>query len=160
VQIALTAVDIVVVGAPPSALREAIADYERRLGRYVTIRVRECKGERLDRGTQIVRDTEGTRIMDAIASIERSSHVRPTVVVCDIAGRSMASEQLAERLLSVPRVVIVVGGACGVASRVRDRADLCLSFGALTLPHGMARLVLVEQLYRAHKIAHGEPYHH
>ena len=160
VQIALTSVDILVVGSAPSALGDAISDFERRLSKHVKVNVRELKGERLDRGAEQVRAAEGARISDALAGIARSTSVQPFVVACDINGTTMSSERLADRLLTQSRLVVIVGGACGLAPELLDRADLRLSFGPMTLPHGMARLVLTEQLYRAHKIAHGEPYHH
>ena len=53
----------------------------------------------------------------------------------------------------------MIGGSNGVTQAVRDRADETLSFGPLTLPHNLARVVLFEQLYRAQKISRGEPYH-
>lgn len=159
-QIALTSVDIVVVGSAPAALNSAIADYERRLSKHVKVHVRELKGERLDRGEAHVRSVEGARISDALAGIGRSTSMQPYIVACDITGTTMSSEQLTDRLLTKSKLVVIVGGACGLAPELLARADLRLSFGPMTLPHGMARLVLTEQLYRAHKIAHGEPYHH
>ena len=56
-------------------------------------------------------------------------------------------------------IVFVIGGSCGVSADVRARADETLSFGLITLPHNLARVVLLEQLYRACKISRGEPYH-
>ncbi len=159
-QIALTSLDILVVGTPPAELRSAIDDFERRLTRHVTVRVRELKGERLDRGERLVQDAEGERIIGAIERLDRSSATRHWVIACHISGTQMTSEQLAEHVISRPRVVVVVGGACGLAPSVLDRADMQLSLGRITLPHGMARLVVTEQLYRSWKIAHGEPYHH
>ncbi|MEF9877664.1 MAG: 23S rRNA (pseudouridine(1915)-N(3))-methyltransferase RlmH, partial [Gordonibacter sp.] len=53
----------------------------------------------------------------------------------------------------------VIGGSDGVSDAVRARADETLSFGSITLPHNLARVVLLEQLYRAQKISRGEPYH-
>lgn len=56
-------------------------------------------------------------------------------------------------------IAFVVGGSDGVSDAVRARADEMLSFGPITLPHNLARVVLLEQLYRAQKISRGEPYH-
>ena len=56
-------------------------------------------------------------------------------------------------------VAFVVGGSDGVTPTVKDRADERMSFGPITLPHNLARVVLLEQIYRAHKISRGEPYH-
>jgi 23S rRNA (pseudouridine1915-N3)-methyltransferase len=92
-------------------------------------------------------------------------HLEGAVVAClDRQGRQLSSEQLAawlgEREERPPqRTAFVIGGSCGLADALLRRADLTLSFGALTLPHQLARVVLAEQLYRATTILRGEPYH-
>jgi 23S rRNA (pseudouridine1915-N3)-methyltransferase len=87
------------------------------------------------------------------------------VVLLDQRGTVMDSASLARMfdraLATAPRrVVFVIGGAYGVTPAVRERADVVLSLGMLTLPHELARIVLCEQLYRAMTILRGEPYHH
>jgi 23S rRNA (pseudouridine1915-N3)-methyltransferase len=86
---------------------------------------------------------------------------REFVVLLDAGGRQMTSEAFAEWLEARRHegrdLVFVIGGAFGVEL---PSADLRLSFGPMTLPHQLARVVLVEQLYRAHRILAGEPYHH
>jgi 23S rRNA (pseudouridine1915-N3)-methyltransferase len=86
---------------------------------------------------------------------------RAHVVLLDSGGRQMASEQLAEwledRRQSGLDLCFVVGGPRGLEL---ERCDTKLSFGPMTLPHQLARVVLLEQLYRAHKILANEPYHH
>lgn len=86
------------------------------------------------------------------------------VVLLAIQGRELSSEQFAARLdelalSGVSEVYFVIGGSCGVSEAVRARADEALSFGPITLPHNLARVVLLEQLYRACRISRGEPYH-
>jgi 23S rRNA (pseudouridine1915-N3)-methyltransferase len=86
---------------------------------------------------------------------------RAHVVLLDSGGREMSSEQLAtwleERRQSGLDLCFVVGGPRGLSL---DRCDTKLSFGPMTLPHQLARVVLLEQLYRAHKILAREPYHY
>ena len=86
---------------------------------------------------------------------------RAFVVLLDAGGRQMGSEDFAawleERRHEGRPLCFVVGGAFGLEL---ERADLKLSLGRMTLPHQLARVVLVEQLYRAHKILAGEPYHY
>jgi 23S rRNA (pseudouridine1915-N3)-methyltransferase len=82
----------------------------------------------------------------------------------DERGRQLSSAELAAmlatRMRSGPRgVTFLVGGADGLPAPVVDRADIRWSLGRLTLPHRLARLILVEQLYRALSIVRGEPYH-
>ena len=86
---------------------------------------------------------------------------RAHVVLLDSGGRQLSSEQLAEwleeRRQSGLDLCFVVGGPRGLEL---ERCDTKLSFGPMTLPHQLARVVLLEQLYRAHKILAGEPYHY
>jgi 23S rRNA (pseudouridine1915-N3)-methyltransferase len=93
--------------------------------------------------------------------VQRRIPERSFVVLLDERGRQMTSEGLAEWLEERRQagldLVFVIGGAYGLRL---EGADLTLSLGKMTLPHQLARVVLVEQLYRAHKILAGEPYHH
>jgi 23S rRNA (pseudouridine1915-N3)-methyltransferase len=94
-------------------------------------------------------------------AVERRIPDRSVVVLLDEGGRQMTSEGLAawleERRHEGRDLCFVIGGAYGIEL---PSADLTLSLGRMTLPHQLARVVLVEQLYRAHKILAGEPYHH
>jgi len=86
------------------------------------------------------------------------------VCALDREGSAVSSERLAElieeRRMSRADLAFVIGGPFGLAAEVLERADLRLSFGPITLPHQLARVVLLEQLFRAHKIVAGEPYHY
>ena len=94
-------------------------------------------------------------------AVERRIPERAFVVLLDAGGAQMTSEAFAawleERRQSGRPLCFVIGGAFGIELAA---ADLRLSFGRMTLPHQLARVVLVEQLYRAHRILAGEPYHH
>ena len=86
------------------------------------------------------------------------------VVLLDIKGENRDSEQMAAQLSAwrsggKPAVVFLIGGADGFAPSLRDKAQLRLSFGAATWPHQLARVMLLEQLYRATTILTGHPYH-
>lgn len=101
---------------------------------------------------------EGKRILEKLGPGDR-------LVVLDERGRQATSVQLAELLRSwledpARTACLVVGGAHGLSPEVLARADLSLSLGPLTLPHELARVVLLEQLYRAAAILRGLPYHH
>ena len=87
------------------------------------------------------------------------------VVALDVGGRVVSSVALAEHLSELmldgrSDIAFVLGGAAGLAAEVRERADESLSLSALTLPHQLARVVLLEQLYRSFRIMRNEPYHH
>jgi 23S rRNA (pseudouridine1915-N3)-methyltransferase len=86
------------------------------------------------------------------------------IIALDVHGKSLSSDAFARHLGKVrdggaKSMVILIGGPDGLASEARDAAQLVLSLGAITLPHGLARIVLAEQLYRAATILVGHPYH-
>lgn len=138
---------------------EACAEYLKRLSGYAKVSVREVADVDPGRagGVEAARAKEGAALLAAIAP---SSHV----VLMAIEGKQRSSEQLSARLDAlaldgVSDVTFVIGGSDGVDKSVYERADETLSFGPITLPHNLARVVLLEQVYRAFKISRGEPYH-
>lgn len=148
---------VLAVGRDRSGLyRPALEEYARRIGRYASFEVVEVPEARRHAGTPRARDEEGDAILARLRDGER-------VVALDERGREPSSEELARRLgawLAGGRdLALVVGGADGLAGAVKARADESLSLSRLTLAHRLARLVLLEQLYRAFTILRGEPYH-
>ena len=106
------------------------------------------------------REREGAAVCAALEALGAGTHV----VLLDIGGRERSSEELSAHLdelalRGTSDFAFVIGGSDGVSEAVRARADETLSFGPITLPHNLARVVLLEQLYRAQKISRGEPYH-
>ena len=102
-------------------------------------------------------EREGTAIL---AALPERSHV----MLLAIRGKQHSSEEFSAHLDHVAlhgksNLAFVIGGSNGVSNAVYERANETLSFGALTLPHNLARVVLLEQIYRAFKISRGEPYH-
>ena len=101
-------------------------------------------------------EAEGADILKALGT---DAHC----VLMAIDGTQRSSEGIAKRLdqlsLATSHVAFVIGGSTGVSASVRKRANETLSFGPITMPHNLARVVLVEQLYRAFKISRNEPYH-
>lgn len=149
---------LAVVGKPRDAsLAGAIAEYERRAGRYWPLHVVEVREEPA-RGTSEaqVRERESARLLEALPTGGQ-------IVACDVGGRSMTSEAFAafmqQQREAARDVGFVIGGAYGLADSLRARASTRLSLAPWTLPHELARLVLAEQLYRAGTIIRGEPYH-
>ena len=132
--------------------KDACAEYLKRLSAYSPTTVREISDSTLER--------EEAPLLAALDKLPADAHV----VLLDIRGKQASSEQLATKLESlaiqgVSHVAFVIGGSDGVSEAVRARCDERLSFGPITLPHNLARVVLLEQVYRAHKIIRGEPYH-
>ena len=86
------------------------------------------------------------------------------VICCDERGENISSDEYSQRLekafLNSRNVVILIGGAYGFSDEIRSKADFVWSFSKLVFPHMIARLLVVEQTYRAQEIAHGGKYHH
>jgi 23S rRNA (pseudouridine1915-N3)-methyltransferase len=132
--------------------KEACAEYLKRLSGYTDIAVRELPDSTIER--------EEAALLSALAKLPADTHV----VLLDMQGRETSSPQLAAKLETlavqgVSHVAFVIGGSDGVTTAVRAKCDERLSFGPITLPHNLARVVLLEQIYRAHKIIRHEPYH-
>lgn len=132
---------VVAVGRLRPPYLDDVEHYAKLLGRYARLELVE------------VRDDE-----QAVRRIPE----RAFVILLDVAGRTLDSHALAElleeRRASGRDVCFVIGGPFGAPEL--DHVDDRLSLGPLTLPHQLARVVLLEQLYRGHKLLAGEPYHH
>ncbi|EPY08505.1 hypothetical protein PAALTS15_04101 [Paenibacillus alvei TS-15] len=143
-------------------LVQGIAEYSKRLAPYVKFQVAEVPDEQApekmsEAELEQVKDREGERIL---GHIKQDAHV----VALAIDGQLWSSEDLASQLdrlatYGTSNVAFVIGGSNGLSDAVLRRANSKLSFGRMTLPHQLMRLVLVEQIYRAVKINRGEPYH-
>lgn len=138
---------------------EACAEYLKRLQSYAKTTVLEVADVDPAKagGEAVGLRREGQAVLKTLPE-------RAHVVLLAIDGKQRSSEGLAAHLddLGVSGkgdIAFVIGGSCGVSDEVRMRADETLSFGKITLPHNLARVVLLEQLYRACKISRGEPYH-
>ena len=141
---------------PPFA--DDFEHYRRLLSRYARVEVVEVRegGGGADRVPETLAK-EGDALLASFSD-------QAFVCVLDREGTERSSLELAgwleERRRSGRDLCLVVGGAFGLDPRVLERADDRLSFGPLTLPHQLARVVLLEQLFRAHKILAREPYHY
>lgn len=141
--------------------KEAAEKYLRRLKPYCKLSIREIKDEK-DPGegshalSQKVLETEGERLLSAIAP-------QDVVVALYIEGEQLTSEAFSTHVKrwheQTRSVVFVIGGSLGLSEAVIKRADLKLSFSPMTFPHQLARVMLLEQIYRAYKINAGERYH-
>lgn len=142
----------------PAWVDEAFGDYAGRLPRPWQFRLDAVAAARRARGTdgRKAMDEEGRKILAAIRDAEH-------VVALDERGSHYSTAELAERLngwLGGGRdVCFVIGGPDGLAEPCRARANATLSLSRLTLPHGLVRVLLVEQLYRAWSLLQGHPYH-
>jgi 23S rRNA (pseudouridine1915-N3)-methyltransferase len=148
---------ILAVGRDRSGLyAPAVEEYAGRLARYLRFELAEVPEARKLAGTPRAREEEGEALLAKIGPREH-------VVVLDERGEELTSLALADRIRRWQArgqdVTLVIGGADGLSPAVLERAKEKLSLSRFTLAHRLARLVLVEQLYRAMTIIRGEPYH-
>jgi len=150
---------IVVGKTRVSYLCEGEEDYLNRLKQYCKFEIQHVKSEKIKHSIaeDHIRNCEGERILKLVSQ-------RSTVVALDIEGKSMTSQDLARKVddwqsRGVPEVVFLIGGPLGLSGAVLSKADLILSLSRMTLTHEMARLILLEQLYRSFTILRGEKYH-
>lgn len=139
-------------------LEAAQQEYEKLLSRYCRLEIVELK-EEAPRGSgskaeAAARQTEAERL---------AARLEGYVICLDPRGRQMDSERFSEMLDGLQQsgrnVTFVIGGSTGLAPSVKDKADLVLSMSEMTMPHHLFRIVLLEQIYRAFRIARGETYH-
>jgi rRNA large subunit m3Psi methyltransferase rlmH len=143
-------------------LKDGIAEYSKRISRFAKLEMIELADEKTpDKASEIenqkILETEGARILSKIGE-------RDFVLVLAIEGKTFSSEQFSKQLEEASikgysTLTFIIGGSLGLAPSVKNRANLSVSFGRLTLPHQLMRLVLVEQIYRAFTIQQGSPYH-
>lgn len=143
-------------------LKDGIAEYAKRISRFATVEMIELADEKTpDRASDSenakILDVEGNRILSKIGE-------REFVVVLAIEGKTLSSEEFSKQLEQASingssTLTFVIGGSLGLSKEVKKRANLSVSFGRLTLPHQLMRLVLIEQIYRAFTIQQGSPYH-
>ncbi len=156
-------ISIVCVGKiKESFYREAVAEYAKRLSRYCRLEIIEVADEKTPEGASLqmeeqIRDKEGRRILEKL---------QEDAFVCtlEIGGKKLSSEGLAQWMEKLTvggtsHIMFVIGGSLGLHESVSRRADLALSFSEMTFPHQLMRVILTEQIYRAFRIIHGEPYH-
>ncbi|GAA5784565.1 23S rRNA (pseudouridine(1915)-N(3))-methyltransferase RlmH [Chitiniphilus shinanonensis] len=150
---------IVAVGHKmPGWIEDGFGEYGKRMPREFALSLVELKPDKRAGGRtpQQVMAEEADRILAAIPQGAR-------LIVLDERGANWTTMKLAEAMKAWHAdgrdTVFVIGGADGLDARVKDKADQLLQLSALTLPHGMVRVLLAEQLYRAYSILHNHPYH-
>lgn len=155
--------DILCVGRiKEESVRDLIAEYSKRLGSYTTLRILEVKDEKTPENCsesekQKILQTEGERLA---AYLEE----RSCKIVLAVEGKQMTSEAFAQYFqdqqnAAISHIQFLIGGSLGLEEALKAKADLKLSFSKMTFPHQLMRVILLEQIYRAHKILRREPYH-
>ena len=145
-----------------SYLREAIAEYSKRLSRYCDLSIVEVEDEKTsetasEHEEEMVREREAERLMKHIPD-------GAYVIATAIAGREYTSVEFSEKIGKlgvdgVSHIVFLIGGSIGLSVELLQEADERISFSRMTFPHQLMRVILLEQIYRGFRILRGEPYH-
>ena len=129
-------------------LTEGVNDYLTRLRKYHKIDLIELSDSNID--------NEGTEILKYISN-------KDYVISLAIKGTELSSTELADKIdktfISNPNITFIIGGSNGIRQDILDKSNMLLSFSKLTYPHGLFRLILLEQIYRSFKILNNESYH-
>lgn len=142
-------------------LKDAIDEYKKRISRFANFEVVEVPDQKIpdnasEKVEEQILEKEGGLIL---SKIKNDAFV---VAMC-IEGKLISSEELAKTVagasMKSSNICFIIGGSLGLSNEVKKRADLCISFGRITLPHQLMRVVLAEQIYRAFKINANENYH-
>jgi 23S rRNA (pseudouridine1915-N3)-methyltransferase len=140
---------------------DAIKEYAKRMSRFADFEIIEVPDEKIpdnasEKEIERIKIREGEKML---AKIKPQSYV---ISLC-IEGKTLDSIELAEKIKNAcsitSRIVFIIGGSCGLSDEVKQRSDLRLSFGRMTLPHQLMRVVLSEQIYRSFMINSGSAYH-
>ena len=142
-------------------LKDAVSEYEKRLSRFCSFEIIEVADSKIPENAseaecEKVLEQEGEKIL---SKIKPNSFV---IAMC-VEGKQVSSEQLADEIKNISfqtgNIIFIIGGSLGLCDDVKKRANICLSFGKITLPHQLMRVVLTEQIYRTFKINANETYH-
>ena len=143
-------------------LKKGIQEYAKRLGAYTKFEIVEVADEEAPENLSQaemnqVKALEGERILQKLSSQE-------VIFALDLNGKQMTSEDFAQTLedkmtYGQSKLTFIIGGSLGLSQEVLDRAQHRLSFGPMTFPHQVMRLIIAEQVYRAFRIIRNEPYH-
>lgn len=143
-------------------LKDAIAEYSKRLSKYCKLEIIEVADEKTpDAASETVerqiRQKEGERILK---HIKEDSYV----ITLEIGGAMLDSVAFAKKIENLgvqgkSHITFIIGGSIGLGEEVLKKSDYALSFSKMTFPHQLMRVILLEQIYRAFKISRREPYH-
>lgn len=143
-------------------LKEAIAEYSKRLSKYCKLEIVEVADEKTPENASEtiengIREKEAERILKYIKE-------DAYIITLEIGGKLLSSEELAEKIEKLgiqgtSHIIFIIGGSIGLGTSVLKKSDYALSFSRMTFPHQLMRVILLEQVYRSYRIINGEPYH-
>lgn len=143
-------------------LKDAIAEYSKRLSKYCKLEIIEVADEKTpDNASEVVEDGIRSKEAERILKYVKDDAF---VVTLEIQGKLLTSEELAEKIEKLgvqgtSHITFIIGGSIGLGKEVLTRSNFALSFSKMTFPHQLMRVILLEQVYRSYRIISGEPYH-
>lgn len=143
-------------------LRDAIAEYTKRLSRYCKLETIEVADEKTpdnasENAEEMIRQKEAERLLKYIRE-------DAYLITLEIGRKQLTSEEFSEKIEKLgiqgtSHIIFVIGGSIGIGKAVLKKSDYALSFSKMTFPHQLMRVILLEQIYRGYRIMSGEPYH-
>lgn len=134
--------------------QDAVSEYSKRLTKFCKLKVVELEEQNKFSQIEKIKEVEGEEILSSIDG---------KTFLLDINGKELSSDDFAKEIektsMSNSTITFVIGGSYGVSDKVREKIKDKLSFGKATYPHNLARVILVEQIYRAFMINSGAKYH-
>lgn len=133
--------------------KEAVNEYQKRISKYAKIEIIEIPDEPIKEKAKAV---EGLKILNKINSNDY-------VITLEIEGKQLDSVEFSKAInnweVNHSNIIFVIGGSYGLGDEIKQRSNYKLSFSKMTFPHQLFRIILLEQIYRSHKIISGETYH-
>lgn len=156
-------IDIICVGKiKEQYLKDAIAEYSKRLSKYCSLTITEISDEQVpnnlnDKLAQNIKQTESNHIL---SHIKRDSYI----ICLDLKGKQFSSEEFSKRIENIAlnyssNITFIIGGTLGISDELLKRSNELICFSKMTFPHQLIRVFLLEQLFRAFKIFNNETYH-
>lgn len=143
-------------------LKDAIAEYSKRLSKYCKLEIIEVADEKTPEhasevAEEAIRAKEAERILKYVKD-------DAYVMTLEIGGKQLSSEEFAEKIEKLgvqgtSHIIFIIGGSIGLGNEVLKKSDYALSFSRMTFPHQLMRVILLEQIYRCYRINSNEPYH-
>ena len=143
-------------------LKDAIAEYSKRLSKYCKLTIVEVADEKTpDQASETVEEAIRTKEGERILKVIKDDMY---VITLEIGGAMLSSEELSAKIEKLgiqgkSSIAFIIGGSIGLGKTVLARSDYALSFSKMTFPHQLMRVILLEQIYRSYRIINAEPYH-
>lgn len=143
-------------------LKDAIAEYTKRLSKYCKLEIVEVSDEKTpDNASEVVEDQVRAKEAERILKYVKDDAY---IITLEIGGKMLSSEELADKveklgIQGTSHIIFIIGGSIGLGKEVLAKSNYALSFSKMTFPHQLMRVILLEQIYRSYRIINGEPYH-